>query len=132
MSTRSTINVKMTNGDIKSIYIHFDGYPSHHVPILLSHYDSQEKAEELIALGNISSLAPSAEKPEGHDWRNPVEGYCVAYGRDRGDREEEASTHRTLYEFLQECRQEYNYYWNGTEWLLDGEPIADIEHLFKF
>jgi len=132
MSTRSTINVKMTNADIKSIYCHFDGYPDHHVPILLNHYDSQVKAEELIALGDLSSLGESMEKPEGHDWKNPVDGYCVAYDRDRGekDRDHEASTHRTLYECLQEYGQQYNYYWNGTEWLLEGEPLADIEHLF--
>ena len=112
MSTPSTINVKTTNGDIKSIYCHFDGYPDHHVPILLNHYDSQEKAEELIALGNLSSLEESMEKPEG---------------KDRGH---EATTHWTLYESLQEYGQKYNYYWNGTEWLLEGEPLADIEHLF--
>lgn len=132
MSTQSTINVKMTNGDIKSIYCHFDGYPEHHVPILLDHYDSQEKAEELIALGNIKILGKSTEKPEGHSWDNPTDGYCVAYDRDRGEkvRDYKAFTHRTLYECLQEYGHQYNYYWNGSEWLLEGESIADIEHLF--
>jgi len=122
----------MSNGDLKTIYCHFDGYPEHHVPILLESYDTQEKVESLIALGSLSLLSHSTKAPEGHTWRNPVEGYCVAYCRDRGEkgRNVEAMTSNTLYEALEEYRGEYNYYWNGNEWLLDGEPIEEIEHLF--
>lgn len=41
MATRSTISAKIGDS-IHSIYCHWDGYPSHHNPILTKHYNTQE------------------------------------------------------------------------------------------
>ena len=65
MATRSRIAIENQDGTVLSIYCHWDGYPSHHGPILLENYTTQEKVESLIALGSISSLAPETEIPEG-------------------------------------------------------------------
>ena len=81
MATRSKIAIEDQDGTVRSIYCHWDGYPSHHGPILLEHYTTQEKVESLIALGSISSLAPETEIPEGvaHNFENATEGIVVAY-----------------------------------------------------
>jgi hypothetical protein len=69
MATRSTISIETPEG-IRSIYCHFDGYLDHNGKILKEHYDTAEKVNALIDLGDISSLGEDLEK-------------TVAYHRDR-------------------------------------------------
>ena len=85
MSTRSDIIVHRADGSWKRIYCHFDGYLSGVGAILLQHYNSQERADLLVEPGNLSSLAPKCDKPKGHSFETRKKGYCVYYGRDRGD-----------------------------------------------
>ena len=85
MGTRSYIITANPKGDFTGIYCHWDGYPSHNGKILHENYDTQEKVETLIALGDLSSLRESPACPEGHSYRTPVAGHCIAYGRDRGE-----------------------------------------------
>lgn len=123
MGTRSSISVQV--GDkIKSIYCHWDGYLSWNGKILLENYNSQELAEKLIALGDLSSLNKSPDKPEGHTYDTPVDGYCVAYGRDRGEKNTEARSYTSMYELKLEMNEEYNYYWDGTQWTVDGKILT--------
>lgn len=51
MSTRSLIAIKQTDGTVKSIYCHWDGYVSHNGRLLIEHYATPEAVEELLALG---------------------------------------------------------------------------------
>lgn len=85
MSTHATIAVLNADNTISSIYLHSDGYKSYAGRMLLAHYNTQEKAEALVALGDLSALAPSIDKPLGHSFATPVRGYTIAYGRDRGE-----------------------------------------------
>lgn len=87
MGTRSDIIVKLANGQWKRIYCHWDGYLSHNGKILFKHYNSQERAEALVEHGDLSILGKQCSKPEGHSYATPVKGYCVYYGRDRGETE---------------------------------------------
>ncbi|MDD4922191.1 MAG: hypothetical protein PHS30_06910 [Bacteroidales bacterium] len=91
MSTRSRIAIKLADDNFLSVYCHNDGYPSWVGSTLLKHFNTKEKAMELIALGNLSSLHESIEKPEGHSFDHRIEGYTVAYGRDRGEKGQEAA-----------------------------------------
>jgi hypothetical protein len=87
MGTRSTIAVK--HGDrIKAVYCHWDGYIEHNGAILLEHYNSA-KANNLVALGDISSLREEIGLQHSFDLR-AVEGseeatWTTFYGRDRGE-----------------------------------------------
>jgi hypothetical protein len=56
MGTRSVIGV-YHGGNAKAVYCHWDGYLDHNGRILLDHYDSP-RANELVALGDLSSLRP--------------------------------------------------------------------------
>ena len=56
MSTRSLIALKQTDGTVKSIYCHWDGYVSHNGRLLIEHYATPEAVEELLALGPLSAL----------------------------------------------------------------------------
>jgi len=84
MGTRSRIAIK-TESEIKSVYCHWDGYLSNNGKILLENYNTPEKVENLINLGDMSSLHESIEKPEGHTFDTPIEGHTVFYNRDRNE-----------------------------------------------
>lgn len=72
MSTNSVIAMKATDGTMKAVYCHWDGYPSKNGMLLKRYYDTAEKVEELLAFGDISALADCVEN-------------CVFYHRDRGE-----------------------------------------------
>lgn len=119
MGTRSKIAIEDQDGTVRSIYCHWDGYPSHHGPILLEHYTTQEKVESLIALGSISSLAPETEIPEGvtHSFENATEGIVVAYHRDR-EEDLAIASHPNVEAFVKSDVQEYGYVFTAAgEWL---------------
>lgn len=73
MSTHAIIAI--SDGiNIRAIYVHFDGYPSHTGKILKEDFNTSEKIHGLIDLGDLSCIDSSYES-------------CVAYGRDRGEKD---------------------------------------------
>ena len=56
--------------------------------------------------------------PEGHSYRSPVDGYCIAYGRDRGETGTEARRGAVPADVC--GREEYNYLWSGEAWSVNG------------
>jgi hypothetical protein len=83
MSTRSAIIIEEGNGKSRGIYCHNHGCVSHHKPILLAQYATEELARRLVDLGGLSSLGPSIGKK--CNFENQPPDQCVAYGRDRGE-----------------------------------------------
>ena len=69
MSTHSIIALEQNNSSIISIYCHFDGYESGVGKILKNDYTELKDIQNLIRLGNLSSL----------------DGQPVAYHRDRDE-----------------------------------------------
>ena len=55
MATRSRIGIELKDGSILSAYHHWDGYPEWLGRILTTHYNSKDKASELIDGGDMSS-----------------------------------------------------------------------------
>lgn len=127
MATRSAIAV--THGTVvKGVYCHWDGYIDHNGKILQEHYDSA-KANNLVALGDISSLAPEiGEKhpfsqfhlPE--DQRVNYDNWTTFYGRDR----EEANTGWKVFSDADEfmgyfdgCGCEYFYLMHEGVWYVN-------------
>ena len=75
MSTRSRIAVETSSQRVVSIYCHSDGYIQGVGVTLKKHYNSQEKALELIKKGDISILNNTIEttkyyKDRGDEWHN--------------------------------------------------------------
>jgi hypothetical protein len=54
MGTRSRIGIQLKDDSILSVYHHWDGYPEWLGRILKTHYNSREKAAELIDGGDMS------------------------------------------------------------------------------
>jgi hypothetical protein len=72
MATRSRIAIETQDGII-SIYCHWDGHIETNGKILFENYD-REKTEQLIALGNISSLDTTIETTIAYhrDWKEDL------------------------------------------------------------
>ena len=117
MSTRSFICVEQDDGSYKGVYCHSDGYLTYNGAMLLDHYNSREKASEIIALGDLSLLCeklyPDPERPHSFDYDSRQEDVTVAYGRDRGEKGTEAR--EITLEDAKESWCEYMYVFGRTE-----------------
>lgn len=110
MATRGTISIvteRTKDGSGRTIYTHWDSYPSNNGRILLEHYKDAKKVKELIDLGDISVLAENVspgkegirrkmnEKyeydliptKEPHSFDKPHDGVVIAYMRDRKEKD---------------------------------------------
>lgn len=100
MGTRSRIGYyDSEKNQVVSVYCHWDGYPSYNGEVLLHNYNTLDKVKELVSGGDMSSLGPRCDLPEGHSFENPVEGYTVYYGRDRGDKKVDPIVSKSMADF---------------------------------
>ena len=97
MGTRSMIAIENPHSKaVKAIYCHWDGYLQHNGSILNEHYSNSPKVNNLIALGDLSSLRPEIgvqhafssldvpkEEQEAYDKEHG--NSCTFYTRDRGE-----------------------------------------------
>jgi hypothetical protein len=130
MATRSRIGIETKdvrgNVIVKSIYCHWDGYPSNNGKILLESYQDREKVETLIRLGDISSLHDEVEPSGPHSFNDPQPGVTVAYHRDRGEDLRHPHVNHSRDAFFRSDVEEYGYLFTlEGEWLfVDGHKNA--------
>ena len=60
MSTRGRLGIELSDGSILSIYNHFDSYPEGLGVKLVEHFNTKEKVQELIDMGDISCIWTNA------------------------------------------------------------------------
>ena len=84
MATRSRIAIENQDGSVTSVYCHWDGHIETNGVILNNNYNTKDKVEALIELGNLSSLDETLET-------------TVAYARDRGE-----DSHQAIYSNVEE------------------------------
>ena len=97
MGTRSMIAIENPNSKaVKAVYCHWDGYLQHNGSLLEKHYSASPKVNNLIALGDLSSLgtqigevhpfSPHGSKEDEALYKHAKDmGYCTFYQRDRGE-----------------------------------------------
>lgn len=101
MSTRAHI-ATIQNVELVFIYLHFDGYPSHAMKTLQEHYNTQEKVDALISMGDMSVLANDLET-------------SIFYARDRGEEKVIHKGERHLHDGVS-----YVYKFINDEWKIYG------------
>jgi hypothetical protein len=128
MATRSTIAIEYANGTVEQVYCHWDGYLSNNGKILITHYRDAFKLEQMIRLGDISSLG--AEIGEKHDFDDRCDD-CTFYGRDRGEKDVGPKLFQSFEDYKANHQyEEYEYiYRNDGEWYVsiygkDYVPLA--------
>lgn len=101
MSTRGRIGIELSDGSILSAYHHWDSYTSWLGRILQTHYNSYEKASELIDGGDMSTCWNENNEPE----------YYSARGEDCPPRLD-----KDMDEFFTDG-EEYAYLFSNGEWV---------------
>jgi hypothetical protein len=131
MATRSAIAIENEDGSVTAIYCHWDGYLSNNGRILLEHYSDRNKVQELIKLGDISSLREEIYPPKDklHSYDNPLEDVTIAYHRDRGEPFNNYKfKNASLYAKNQKIDAEYLYLFNKeNKWLYGrGKNLVEL------
>lgn len=123
MSTNSTITVRTAENERKSIYCHWDGYPSYNGRLLLEHYNTLPKVKALVKLGYLSALKENIIQPKGevHTFEKPYKNVNVYYGRDRCEKNVEFQTLKNSDSI---DKQEYNYLFEDGKWFVNGEVLT--------
>lgn len=117
MSTRSTIGIRRkADNSVKKIYCHWDGYIEWNGAILQKYYNTAEKVEKLLALGNLSILGPEIGPDDPKAWDINTESdhrLCRTY-TSRGEPLAFADEHQM---------EEYNYLFDESEgaWICTRE-----------
>lgn len=140
MSTNSTIAKKNADGTYTAIYCHWDGYPDHNGRILLEHYNDEGRINELLALGSLSILGDVIGEKVDFDTYSAHSqpdkpAQCVAYMRDRGEKDETARHFKTLASYNKYAQQEYNYLFDNGVWTVTDhrdEPKNLVEYLLEY
>ena len=118
MSTPALIAQRLSSGVYRCITVHWDGHPDTAGQTLVKFYLSEERVNDLLALGDLSELYPSLDA-------------TVAFHRDKGeDLESNAPGYFATLEDLESWREEfggqYLYIWEGGAWQYRGVPLADV------
>lgn len=116
MATRSNIAMCYPDGSVRSVYAHWDGYPSGVGKTLLDHYSDEDKLIALLDLGDISSLGPEIGLRNSFERPDPY--FTVFYGRDRGEENTSAKTYTDVDDFLTRSIScvDYVYLYDGGKW----------------
>lgn len=104
MSTHASITLEKMDGTKTSIYCHYDGYIEYTGVILQLYYNTAEKVEELLKLGDLAQIDETLEK-------------CDAYHRDYNE------------ELKFSCsREEYNYTFKESEgaWFVEYTTYTEL------
>ena len=118
MGTNSLIGMVLSDGTVKGISCHWDGYIEYNGKILYEHYTKRKKIDELLNLGDISSLGP--EIGTTHDFDDHDNGVCTSYGRDRGEEDTQAQIYSSVEKFLDESYS-YVYLYQDEEWYVSSD-----------
>ena len=118
MGTRSRIALEKDN-EITSIYCHWDGYPSYMGRLLKDVYNTEDKVQELISLGDASSLTDKLHPTGVHSFDAPEDGVSLFYGRDRDEPDVAcyvSENEQRLLKLADDCGAEYVYLFRNGEW----------------
>ena len=120
MATRSNIGIVNEDGSVTGIYCHWDGYTENVGKLLLKHYNNSGIVNELMDLGDLSSLNKNLYCDDNnHSFNNPVDGVCVAFGRDRGEKNADSKSFTNISEFEKYANRttaDYQYLFNNGKW----------------
>ena len=111
MATRGRIGIELKDGTILSVYCHWDNYPEFNGVKLQEHFNSYEKASELIDGGDISALWTNA------GWNNEtLSKVGPLYYSQRGE-DCPPRLDQDLCEYLLAVNaEEYHYLFRNGEW----------------
>ncbi|MBI5725787.1 MAG: hypothetical protein HZA50_17640 [Planctomycetes bacterium] len=122
MSIRSLI-AQQTKDGIEAIYCHNGGFPENQLPILTKNYVTDKKVARLIALGDLSVLGQRLGKKHDYEMHGGdalSKKWCLAYGRDRGEKKTRKRKYSSESDFLADASKrwaDFVYIFRDGKWL---------------
>lgn len=127
MSTTATIALKLPKRNkVLAIRVQYDGYPEHVGLILHDTFNTQEKLEELLALGQLKILGRKLQPEPGkqHDFQVFQDDVClIEDDEDFGGPALELDLKNGEFEAFSE---EHNYLFKGGRWYRDDLSLSRI------
>lgn len=118
MATHSYIGILHENDSVDAVYCHYDGYLAGNGVILYDHYNSLEKAKELISKGSFGSL-----KKDIND---------IEYYKDKDSNHSNYYFHKLLLKrevreqnYIYLFHEKDNQWYVGNKWNIDGNLLED-------
>ena len=134
MATRARVGIQLSDQSILSVYHHWDGYPEWLGRILTTHYNSKDKASELIDGGDMSSAWTnerwSGVNEYGGQMKEETTEYGPQYYSQRGD-DCPPRLDDNVVEFLSDG-EEFAYIFRNGEWIcynmnqFDDSKLSEI------
>ena len=127
MATRSRVGYKVPGTEIvRSVYVHYDGYPSARLPILNENFNTLEKIQELVSFGDISVIAPKVHPTtDTHSFDIQENDVCVFYHRDRNEPLNVIEETEDSFWNNTSSSEEYLYLFEDGEWWVKSiHPIS--------
>lgn len=121
MSTRSRVGIKNKDGIIRSVYVHFDGYVAGVGKTLYESYRNADKIEQLINLGDMSSIDSEIEK-------------CDPYTKRGEDLNIAEDTVKSFDRNWACCGEEFVYLYTDGRWMVNSiykEKWESLDSLMK-
>ena len=120
MATRSRIGIQLKDKSVLSAYHHWDGYPEWLGKTLVEHFNSKEKASELIDGGDMSVCWTterwnSDRNEYGGTTKREVEEYGPQYYSQRGE-DTPPVLHKSIEEFFAQG-EEFGYLYTSAGWV---------------
>jgi len=120
MATRSAIGYLQPSGSVRAVYCHWDGYPSHQLPILEEFYDTLDKVKALIKPGSMSCLRTA------QTWSDESRDPQPLYHHERGDLGIKPITSgKPLITWFKNHDCEYLYVFDGSKWITYSERFPE-------
>ena len=123
MSTRCRIAIKEENGTYRSIYCHNDGYPEGVGVTLETYYVNPDKIEDLMDLGDLSSLGASLKFRDPDEMFKDPKAYILNDGttdynrwRNEGTEAEISKNLKDLKELAFDSDAAYLYIFENGKW----------------
>ena len=127
MGTRATIG--LVKGDqVEYIGLCKNGYPEHAGAILKEHYNTPDKIQQLLDMGELSVLG--IDIGEKHKFVAFCgDSQCTFFIRDRNETSDEFKSRTiSLSDWNRECTHDYNYIFNNGFWIcrdrMGGLPVG--------
>lgn len=96
------IGIMNRDNTIKSIYCHCDGNVQNMAPLLIEHYNTVDKIEMLLSLGNILALDKNIKPTsDTHSFIHPEKDVTLAYHRDNDGEFIPAKTYNNKIEMME-------------------------------
>jgi hypothetical protein len=126
--TGASIASMNPDGTVIAITVTLDGDLADVGQTLINHYQLDAKRHQLFELGDLLRVGEHIGDQSSSDPQARLKNWCTAYGRDGGQPQWPARHYADVISWLDEVEREYNYLWDGSEWLMCKPHLVGLDN----